>query len=213
MKLVNSKPCDAPCVSMRIRVNMRRKQYFPFSISKQSRVSLFSISSHFVSQNITHLSLVFPKIDFFVSVPLSAFFFKFHISPTTRKLLVRLRLLSAGGTNLSARGPGCRASPNLTACLQGPSTPRLTRHSPGRLISLNLTGLFMRSVHCVLCMLSPNIQVLSANWKWCFRCTTALKPFLQVLSANLEVATKSSHLISFHFISQNFISFLSLFSH
>ena len=107
---------------MWIRVDMRRKQYF---VSVSQSVSRVIFSKHVpgsFSQNRTQLSTVFHKISFSRIVPLSAFFFKFHTSPTTRKLLVRLRLFSADGTNLSARGPGYRASPNLTACLQSPFT-------------------------------------------------------------------------------------------
>ena len=155
----------------------------------------------------------FSKSIFSKLVPLSAFFFKFHISPTTRKLLVHLRLLPSDNTNFSARSPDRRASPNLTACLHGPSTPRLTRHSPGRLASPNLTACLQgpftvcctRVAHHPSSLREPEVA-LSLHYRNQYHSSK--------FSPRIWGGNKSSHRInhiSFHFQKSHFISFLKNF--
>ena len=183
---------------------MCRKQYF-LSVSRYSVTCPFLENRVSINtSNISHYQQ-YSQNRFLISVPFLAFFFKFHISPTTRKLLVRLSLLSADGTNLSARGPGYRASPNLTACLHGPSTERLTRHSPGRLASLNLTAC-LQGPFTVCC------ARLAQTSKFSPRTGSGALAALPHQNRSSKFSPRtwggiqiSSYLISFHFL-KNFIS-------
>ena len=189
-----------------------QKIVFRFSISNCATCHFLKTISQFVFSKQSHISTVSQK-SFSRIVPLSAFIFKFHISPTTRKLLVRLRLLSADGTNLSARGSGYRTSPNLTACLYGPSTPRLTRHSPGRLASPNLTACLQgpftvcctRVAHHPSSLREPEVA-LPRHYRNQYHSSK--------FSPRIWGGNQSSHQInhiSFHFQKSHFISFLKNF--
>ena len=202
---MNSKPCI-----MRVHANQSKyaqKVVFRFSVSKLCFVSLSQQFSFRFSKTRLIYQQFFQKFSFLNTVSFPAFFFKFHYLPPLWKLLVRLRLLSADGTNLSARGPGYRASPNLTACLHGPFSPRLTRHSPGRLASPNLTACLQGpfTVCCARLAHHPSsLRELEVALSLHYRNQYHSSKF----SPRIWGGNKSSHHISSHLISQksHFIS-------
>jgi len=198
---------------MRIRVNMRRKQYFvrclnPCLVSySQNHISFRFSKTHLISHQFSQKSV------FLISVPLRAFFSKFHISPTA------LKVIGPFTPPFSWRYQPFRSRFRLSYITElnslfvrsvYPAT-HTTQSRPSCITELN--SLFARSVHRVLYTRSPSSKFSPRTGSGASAALPQSIPFLQILSANLRwqpiISSNQSHLISFpkisfHFISQKF---------